>query len=369
MSEPAPPLDGTCDPAFGRVRDVLAASLARGDDLGAGVTAWVGDRCVLDLRGGYTDRKKTAPFGDTLVCVYSCGKAITAALVMAAVETGHLDYDRPVATDWPEFAAAGKANITLAQALSHQGGLAAFTDPIEPSLWIDWEATCAALAAMPPLWTPGEAAGYHPQTFGYIAGEVLRRATGHTIGRHLRALSDDVMCGLGPAAMARVGAMLKPPAAPDLGELTPLKTAAFLSPWSAAAGVGRDAWMAAEIPASNMHATSAGLANIMRAFATRRLGPHTISRDVHAAALAERSCREDLVLPFELSWGAGVMRNHGEPLGPSPTAIGHYGFGGACVVADPAAALSFAYVPNKMSPHLVRDPRALNLIEAVYDAL
>lgn len=167
--------------------------------------------------------------------------------------------------------------------------------------------------------------------------------------------------------------MTKPPRAPDLGPITPIKQAAFLSKWSAAAGVDRATWMSAQIPASNMHATSTGLAQLMGAFATGQWrdqsGRKSVTPAARDQALSERVWGDDLVLPFTLSWAAGVMRNTDHLLGPSPTAVGHYGFGGACVLADPAHEVAIAYVPNKMSPDLVADPRAINLINAVYAAL
>ncbi len=364
------PLSGGMAHRFRPLLDQVVQSIDEGADLGLGLSVIIDGEPVVDLRAGWRDRKKADAFDDTLVCVYSCGKAILGTLIMVAVEKGQLDYDTPVATYWPEFAAHGKEAITLADALSHQGGLAAFTEEIDPALWLDWDGLCAALADMAPLWPPGTDQGYHPQTVGYIGGEVLRRVTGKTVGEHLRALGLDVHCGVGEALRPRTGPMMKPPAAPDLGDLTPLKGAAFLSKWSSAAGVSREAWAAAEIPASNMHATAHGLATIMQAYTTERLGGDmTISEHVRATAMAERTCREDLVLPFTLSWGTGVMRNREGQLGPSATAIGHYGFGGACVLADPAHRLSFAFVPNKMSPALVADPRVTGLLETLYDLL
>src|SRR5258708_4275493 len=70
--------------------------------------------------------------------------------------------------------------------MSHQDGLAGFPDPMEPSLWFDWDLICARLAAMAPLWPPGTASGYHPITFGYLAGEVFRRVDWRRMGEALR---------------------------------------------------------------------------------------------------------------------------------------------------------------------------------------
>ncbi|MGV6820552.1 MAG: serine hydrolase domain-containing protein [Parvularcula sp.] len=367
---PAPPISGLCDERFAGVREALATSLASGADLGAGVTVICDNKPVVDLRGGYKSKRRDDLFDDTLVCVFSSGKAVVAALVMAAVDQGLMHYDEPIATYWPAFGDHGKEQITLGDALSHQSGLAAFMEPIDPALWLDWDGLCARLAHEAPLWPPSAGqSGYHPQTYGFIVGEPMRRATGKTIGQHLSALGLDVHCGLTDAQADRVGPMVKPSSPPNLGEITPLRRAAFLERWSSPMGVSRTDWMAAEIPASNMHATSTGLAQVMQAFASGTLGTQTISDATRSEAVAQRCRGDDLVLPFDISFAAGVMRNVDGQYGPSPTAVGHYGFGGSCVVADPAHRLSFAYVPNKMSAHLVKDPRALSLLEAVYDAV
>lgn len=360
---------GRVAPAFTAVKDVLHHHLENGDDLGAGVSVFVDGELVVELRGGWQDRQKTTPFDQTLCCIYSSGKAVVAALIMAEVAQGRLDYDAPVADFWPEFAAMGKGALTVAQLLSHQSGLAAFMEPIDPAEWIDWEAICTRLAAATPKWPPGTANGYHPQTVGFMAGELIRRVSGKTVGAHLRDLGIDIHCGMSPALQERVGRMIKPPAAPDLGPLTDLKKAAFLQKWSSPAGVGPQAYLAAEIPASNMHATATDLARIMHAFVDGRLGDVKIPTEVRAHALREQIEGDDLVLPFHLSWAAGLMRNVSHHLGPSSTAAGHYGFGGSCVLADPEKNLSLAYIPNKMSPALVGDPRALALINAVYGCL
>jgi CubicO group peptidase (beta-lactamase class C family) len=362
---------GTTDHRFAALRDVLRASLDGGDDLGASVCVMIDGEPVASLAGGFQDRARTLPFTeDTLACVFSSGKAVCAALIMKAVSDGKLAYDQTVASIWPEFAAGGKGEITVAEALSHQAGLSGFSEPKEPSIWLDWDATCAALAEMEPLFEPGSASGYHPQTYGYIAGEILKRVNGESVGATLRGLTSDIICGLTLSEATRVSPLVKPRSAPDLGKITPIKKAAFLEPWSSPSGVSRQAWAAAEIPASNMHATAKGLAAIMQLFAAGKMDEAmSVSDGAREEAWAERISGPDLVLPFNLSWGAGVIRENGSIFGAPPTAFGHYGFGGSCVLADPARNLSFAYVPNQQSPALVADARAVKLIHAVYQAL
>ena len=362
---------GSFDPKFQPVADALSRSVEAGEDLGATVALVVEGETLIDIAAGFQDKMKTLPYETrTLTGVFSSGKAVCAALVMHAVSEGKLSYDQPVAEIWPEFAAAGKGAITVGQVMSHQSGLSAFTQEQDPKIWLDWDACCAALAAMEPLWEPGTANGYGPQTFGFLAGELLRRVNGQTVGQQLRTLTKDVICGLTLSEATRTAPLMKPKRAPDLGELDAITKAAFLEKWSSPTGVSRQEWAAAEIPASNMHACAHGLAEIMQLFATGRIGDKlSVSDKAREQAWAERIHGPDKVLPFTLSWAAGVMRETGEIFGAPPTVVGHYGFGGSCTFADPARGLSFAYVPNQQSPALVADPRAIALIQAIYAAL
>lgn len=366
-------VQGKCPARFQPVADAFAYNFSQELELGASFSVCMRGETLVNIYGGYTDKKREQLWRpDTLTCIFSSGKAVMAYLVAKAVSDGLLDYDAPIVTFWPEFGAHGKAEITLAQALSHQSGLPGIDTEMDPSTWIDWEALCARIAAMKPMWELGTGSGYHPQTFGFIVGEVYRRATGKTIGASLRALNLDLYCGLPEAEHTRVAYMPKPPKAPDLGDINEYTKVAFLKPWSSSAKVSRQEWMAAEIPASNMHGNAAALASIMHPVANSGhtlSGEETISTKVLSDLYKEQCFGKDLVLPFTLSWAAGMMRNVNGHFGPNKKALGQSGFGGSVVVMDPEHHISMAYVMNKMSPHLVGDPRALRLIDAVYACL
>lgn len=371
------PMSGRCDAAFDRVRETFAENFERGEELGAGFAVFVDGACIVDLHGGWADRERTIPWSDaTLAAIYSSGKMAVAMTMARAATAGALDYDAPVAALWPEFGRAGKDKITIAEALSHQAGLCGFAEPMPPETWLDRAAIIARIEAMAPLWPPGSRSGYHPQTFGFIADEILRRATGRGIAQTLREdfhapFGVDLHCGLDVALAARTAYMTKPSRAPDLGPITPLKEYAFLKPWSAPARVSREAWIAAELPASNMQATARALAEIAQPLADRGRfrGREIISGAALKAALETRIEGPDLVLPFDLAWAAGIMRNVNLHFGPALSAYGQAGFGGSSVMIDPERRLSCAYVMSKMSPHLVGDPRFVRLVNAVYDAL
>lgn len=367
-----PQASGFLTEKFSTVGEAFAENFAGDLEIGASFAAIIDGDLAADLCGGYIDKAKEKPWTEgTLACIYSSGKAPLSLLIARAVSNGELEYDQPVAAYWPEFGQNGKEKITIAEALSHQGGLCGIPDEMPPESWLDWQAITDKLAAMAPLWPPGTANGYHPQTVGYIAGELLRRVTGKTVGQHLSYFQKEIYCGLNANQIARAAMMRKPPKAPDLGELNEYTRLAFLTPWSAPGRVSRDDWMAAEIPASNMHASARALAQIMQPFVNGGAwnGDPLLTQEAIDSALKERIQGDDLVLPFHLSWCAGLMRNINRHFGPNEMAFGHAGFGGSCVVVDPKNNLTAAYVMNKMSPHLVGDPRPLRILNALYDNL
>ena len=370
---------GFCPPKYAPVSEAFAANF-EGDfaELGARFCVTVEGEIVLDLWAGHADRARTRPFDDTtLAPVFSSSKAAAALMCALAVGRGELDYSAFAADLWPEFDHHGKGGLTVEQVLSHQAGLCGLRDAFDPEAWFDWNGMCARLAAAEPLWAPGTACGYHAATFGHLAGELFRRADGRTIGQALRQdlcepFDLELWIGLPEGEDHRVAETLRPPTLPDLGKLTEAKTLAFFKPWSTAPAKDLRRWRGAELPASNGHATAAALARMMAILACDgQLDGHEVLPPGLALEAARARIKGlDQVLPFDLSWGAGFLRNEGLGVyGPSSHAFGHSGWGGSCVVADPERRLSLAYVMNRQSAYLVGDPRARRLIDAFYACL
>ena len=373
-----PEIHGLCPQRFAGVRAAFEDNFATGQELGARFSLVQRGELVVDLWAGFADRQRTKAFDETtLTPVFSTTKAIAALLIARLVDAGKLDYAQPVADVWPEFAQAGKGAITVEQVMSHQEGLSGFPDEMEPSLWFDWDAICAKLAAMAPLWPPGTASGYHPITFGYLAGEIFRRVDGRTMGTALREdlagpFGLDLWIGLPDAEHHRAADLQRPSGLPNFGEINAATKAAFLTPWSSPAGRGQAEWRRIEIPSANGHATAPALARLIGALANDGWldGETILSPALIAEASRERIFGQDLVLPFVMSWGAGFMRNSVVKVwGPGEQTFGHSGWGGSCAFADPETGLAGAYVMNKQSTDLIGDARAKRLIEAAYAAL
>lgn len=373
-----PEICGFCPPQLEPVREAFAGNFAAGTELGARYVLAIEGEIVLDLWAGHADRAQTRRFDDTtLTPVFSTTKAVAALMVARLVGQRSLAYGQRVRDVWPEFGQAGKAAITVEQALSHQAGLCGFAEPMDPALWLDWNAICGKLEVMAPLWPAGSASGYHPVTFGYLAGEIFRRIDGRTLGIALaqdvaKPLGLDIWIGLPEAEDHRIAEVRRPPAMPALGEITEPKRLAFMTPWASPEGRNSPEWRRAEIPSANGFGTAAALARLMAALACDGVvgGHEVLAPGTAALAARERILGPDLVLPRTMSWGAGFMRSAGWGLyGPGGQTVGHSGWGGSCAFADPERRLSGAYVMNRQSSALIDDARAERLISATYAAM
>jgi len=371
-------ITGFAPARFSAAKDAFAASIAAGEELGARFTLVEAGEVVLDLWAGWADRKRTRAWDEkTLSPIFSTTKAIAALMIARLVDQGKLDYGQTVASVWPAFGQAGKGAVTIDQAISHQAGLSGFPDQMDPGLWTDWDAICARLAVMTPLWPPGTASGYHPVTVGYIMGEIFRRVDGRALAAAFQEdvgepFGLDLWIGLPSGAEGRIAELQRPKALPEFGELNTPTRAAFLVPWSSAAGQAGEDYRRMGVPSTNGYATAEALAKLMGALAHDGAleGGEILSRALIVEASRERIRGQDLVLPFQMSWAAGFMRNEPNcPWGPGVRTFGHSGWGGACAFADPERRLGGAYVMNRQGVALMGDPRPKRLIAAAYGAL
>jgi len=379
-------IDGTCDGAFSSVRTAFEENFTSRGEASAALCITADGRVVTDLWGG-TARVagRTLPWQpDTLVNLFSVGKGLIAVLAARLAGQGMLDVDAPVARYWPQFAAAGKETVTVRHLLTHQAGLPALRQRLPAGTMLNWRAMTAALAAERPWWRPGTAHGYHVNTFGFLAGEVLRRVTGLSIGALLRSelagpLGADLYIGLPAAEHGRVADFDWPgPLPPDRDE--PGLAAdqlmvqhAYFNPGglSGAGVINTAAWRAAEVPSANAHGTARGVARVYTALAAGGVadGVRIVDSGALAEAASEQVCGHDLVLLRPSRFGLGFQLTQPErPLGPHAGTFGHFGAGGSVGFCDPQACVGFGYVTGQMGPRW-QNPRNRALIDALYACL
>ncbi|MEU1472475.1 serine hydrolase domain-containing protein [Streptomyces sp. NPDC005761] len=382
-----PQIHGHCDDRFAAVRSAFEANFRERDELGAAVTVLVDGHPVADLWGGWADGARTRAWEqDTLVNAWSTTKGPIALCAHILVDRGLLDLDAPVATYWPEFAAAGKEAVLVRHLLSHRAGLAGLREPHSLAELYDWELTTARLAATAPWWEPGSRSGYHALTYGFLVGEVIRRISGLMPGEFLRKevtgpLGIDFSIGLPAKEAARAAELVVPKTdraqqAALFAQLEPVAVASLLNPPTGAAAANTPAWREAEIPAANGHGTARAVAALYGILAGRgSSGGLRILSEEAAERVREGqgSCR-DLVLgagfAHETEIGLGLwLSGCDASYGPNPRAFGHDGAGGSCGLADPENGIALGYVMNRMGPHIANDPRKRALVEAVYASL
>ena len=379
-------IGGTVDPRFEPVRDAFGRNFTEHGEIGAAVCIRVRGRVVVDLWGGHADAagRRRDWTGDTLVNAFSVGKGMVALLFAQLVGDGAVDVDTRVADVWPEFAAAGKQDVTIREVLSHQAGLPALRRRMPPDSMLDWRAMTAALAAEEPWWEPGTAHGYHVNTFGFLAGEVLRRVTGRSVGTLLRErvagpLGADLHLGVPPSVDGRIADFLWPfdpppeEEPPGLVGLELMRHNAYWNPsgLSGAGVINTEAWRRAEMPSTNLHASARGVAAVYAALGAG--GTLEETRVVDAAALAAATVEQvegdDLVLGRPSRFSLGFQLTQPErPLGPNPGAYGHFGAGGSLGFCDPQAGVGFGYVMNELGARW-QNPRNSALIDALYASL
>ena len=374
-------VQGTCDDRFAAVKDIFAANLEQGEDVGASVAMTIAGELVVDMWGGWSDEARTVPWErDTITNVWSTTKTMTALCALMVADSGELDLSAPVSRYWPEFAAGGKTDRVLVRHLmGHTAGLPGWSEPIAFSDAYDWEKCTSLLAAQETWWEPGTVSGYHALTQGYLVGEVIRRVTGQTVGTFFRKevaepLGADFHIGLDPAEFHRVSNVIPPPpiSLQDGAAMPPMALRTLTNPVIDVTQVWTEDWRRAEIPAANGHGNARSVATVQAIMANggELGGRRFLSQSGVEKVLEEQSNGTDLVLGVPIRFGMGYgLPTDLMPLNDSGRACFWGGYGGSVIVVDLEHRATFAYMMNRMKEGLVGDERGLSLIAAAIAAL
>ncbi len=382
-------IHGTVADGFGAVADAFEKNFSDHGELGAAFSVYVDGEMKADLWAGTADKASGTTWGeDTLQLVFSTTKGAAAICIARLVEAGLISYSDTVATYWPEFAANGKGDITIAQMMSHQAGLPyldaqlGFDDAMAVTPMVE------ALAAQAPIWDPGTKHGYHAVTYGWLAGELLRRVDGRTLGRYFAdeiatPLGLEFWIGLPESEERRVSTLeaVPPPQDPNVAALMEQFMGPGTTAWKALTVNGAltttgdenafntRAVHATEMPAANGITTARSLARMYAATVGPVDGVRLIDAATVEAARAEAVNGPDAVLVFPSQFGMGFML-HGT-LTPmfSAASFGHAGAGGSLGYADVDAKIGYGYVMNQMAGGIAGDPRTIVLTEAVRASL
>lgn len=379
-------IQGEVAPGWEPVRDAFAANFTERGDVGAGCAVVHQGRLVVDLVGGSKDQARTQPYGpDTLQLVFSTTKGMTAICVALCLQRGWLRVDQRVRELWPDL----PADVTVEQLMSHQAGLITVEPPLTLEQALDWDAVVKGLEGTTPEWEPGSTHGYHALTYGWLAGELVRRSDpqhrslGQFFAEEVAApLGLETWIGLPAAHEPRVSPMIPGPPPSDPAVLAMMlemmgpasrggRALSMSGTFGALAGEGM-AWNlpqvhAAQIGAANGITNARSLARMYGATVAevdgvRLLTPATVDEVRRPRVKAPDAC-----LLAETSFGVGFMLDSAfNPL-LSSGSFGHPGAGGSLGFADPDTQIGFGYVMNQMQTNLSADPRQGALIAAVRD--
>ncbi|WP_431230737.1 serine hydrolase domain-containing protein [Paenarthrobacter nicotinovorans] len=374
-----PVLHGHAEPGFARVADAFASNFTARGERGAACTIVVEGVTVVDLYAGTTSTG-TSWTESTRTPVFSVSKAVTTICLLMAAEQALLDLDAPVASYWPEFAVNGKETVTVRHALAHRAGVIGFTRPWDADALTAWTPIIDDLAAQVPLWEPDSAFCYHPVSFGFIAGEVLRRATGlrpsQWLSQHLGHVAPSMTYGARPAD-SDYSAVVAPP--PGDGAGIPFRADDLALVMRAMLADGayspdlftastRDAFLGPESPAVNLVTTARDLAHLFSATVHPVDSPAILSAATVAAATKPLSFGKPFIGPDKGDvWGTGFMLHSTRRGMAGPGSFGHDGAGGHLAFAHPGFGIGFGYQTSQAGND--DDIRAEVLSKALRDSL
>lgn len=371
---------GTVADGYESVAEEFSRAIANSRRGGAALCIMVDGEPVVDLWGGRAGN--AAWTGDTPTVLFSCSKGMLSALVARLVEAGRIELDAPVATYWPEFAQAGKGDVTVRTLMAHGAGLSHMTTSVSKRDMIEWNPVVAALAAQKPLWEPGTGWSYHAITFGWIVGEVVRRVTGRTVGQAFDELiaapvnadvwfgvPGTVLPGVAPVApmdRATINLIKVLPGGRNVMRALTLDGALPDSLVGPGTGFNDPELQASEIPGAGGIGTARGVASVWSSLVVGTEQVRPLSADVRAdmtrSLTSGRAQLGSPVLPNP-RWGTGFQVDApGRPL-LTASSFGHDGAGGQLAFADTDARMGFAFLTNHMGG--MTDRRSLRILDAL----
>jgi len=278
--------------------------------------------------------------------------------------------------------------------LNHSSALPALREPVKAEGYNDWNYMVERLAAEKPFWEPGTRNGYHMITYGWTVGELVRRASGKSLGTFFKdevaePLGIDFWIGLPEDKEPRVANMIPfaydPAIRPTdflnalMSEPESIQHLSFLN--NGRHQIDSREAHAAEIGGGGGIANARALAGMFKPLANdgkagtvELLSADTI-KGMSAVSMATQ-CDATLLMPTRFSQGFMVsMDNRNRLNGDQETALmgrdafGHVGAGGSVGFADPECRLGFGYSMSQMGTGLMLNERGQSVVDAVYKSL
>ena len=344
-----------------QVQKAVEELVGSGTERGLQVAVYLHGEQVVDAVAGIADLETGRPVAsDTPFYAYSVGKGATSTVAHVLVERGLFGYDMPVVELWPEFGAHGKERATVRHVLTHTVGVPGIPPDTTPEDLCDWDKMCGVIADSEPWWEPGTKTAYHAYTFGYIVGEIVRRATGKPISQVLReevagplGVADELYFGMPESELDRLARLEDVEGSKEFLAAMPDDAPFFkLGPRAttpnAEFGNRKDILMA-DIPAggkTSARATARMYAALMGEVESVRLVSSERLREISAVAYSGM----DEIMGFPSTWAMGYSIGQlGSDAQQTPTVFGMGGVGGSFAYADTATGVAFALTKNRLT--------------------
>lgn len=364
---------GHCHRRFDAVREEFECNFAERHELGASFAATVEGEYVVDVWAGHRDADATLPWErDTIVCVYSITKPMTALAALVLFDRGELSFDDRVTKYWPEYGQNGKGSTEVRHLMGHTAGLPGFGEPLTHDELYDWDHVVGMLQRQEPAWPPGEGCAYHAVTQGFLVGEIVRRITGTSLGRFFRdeiatPLAADFHIGLAAEHFGRTGTTIA-------GGPLPKAMSNYFRRQSTSPGLmppiaNSTGFRQAELPSGNGHGNARSVVRVQTvvanggaAFGVELLRPSTI-----AQVFREQGVMNSLGVRHGIGYGLSGLVSRQVPKDAKISFW--WGAGGSTVILDHTNRVCLSYVMNRMDMNFTGDTRGASLTRAFYEAL
>ncbi|MEZ5055175.1 MAG: serine hydrolase domain-containing protein [Chitinophagales bacterium] len=392
------PIFGYAKDGFEKVKATFEDNFKYRHEVGASCCVYYKGNKVVDLWGGYRDKKRKQYWEEDTLCIaFSTSKGMSSLAFALLHSKGLIDFDEKVATYWPEFAYNGKENITIRQLLAHQAGLFSNDKRLTHEVLSNETVLSDCLAKQKPYWKPGSQQGYHAWTIAMYQNEIIKRVDPlkKTLSKFFKseiadALGLDFHIGLPDAIPNHRVAELIPffPTEALKGEnsdigsimkgiLNPFSTfyKSLLNPPFALNlnNFNKRKYLSLQIGSALGFGNARSIAQAYNEFATGgknlQVRKETLAL-LETAPIYPKNGKSDVVLHVEIPFSLGFAKpSMYQNFGSNYRSYGTFGAGGSIGFADPEKQVAFGYIMNKMGTHIANDPRELALRTAVYDCI
>jgi CubicO group peptidase (beta-lactamase class C family) len=363
-----------------QVQSEIDRLVESGTERGIQVAAYHRGELVVEAVAGVADPatgRKVTP--DTPFYNYSVGKAAASTIAHMFVERGLFGYDTPVIEVWPEFGAHGKEKVTVRHVLSHTAGVPGI--PLDTTIedLCDWDKMCSAIADEELWWEPGTKIGYHAYTFGYIVGEIVRKAIGKRISQVLLeevsgplGVANELYFGMPLAEQHRLAKLEDAPMNPEamaamsqMAHDLPMFKAAPMSLLPTASLGNRADILAADIPAGGKMSARA-MARMYAALLGEVDGVRLISPKTLKEATAVAMSGPDAIFGMPTTWALGyAIGGLGSPSDQqNATTFGVGGAGGSFACGNTATGIAVAVTKNMLTQDFSASARLIDMVTA-----